>query len=379
MTEKKPVKPIKRNSDKKEEVFKGIEFLDTGHTMFNMACSNGNPNGGVPRGRITNFVGDGSAGKTWAALELANRFYFDIPKRESSIYGKKTKAKIVYNNSEKVMDFPLEKVFDEEFIDSIDWRYENLVEVAGMQLFELIKEAAADPDTAYLYVIDSWDAMKSIKDKDRIEDDLKETKKNHEADNKQKAGGGFKLGKAAFATQDFFPELCDRMDGVDITVIIVSQLRVKIGEMFTQTYRTGGKALDFYTHLVPWLTTKKKLDLQHMKEKRVYGVEGEVEVKRSKVGKPWRKAGFTILYDFGFNDMVDTISWVMSALGKKISISNFQEVFGIDVTGSGAKSYDAYAEFVEQNDLEHLVRAKAAEIWLEIEENTQVKRQRKKG
>ena len=362
-----------------EEVFKGVEFLDIGHTMLNMACSNGNPNGGIPRGRITNLVGDGSAGKTWAALEIANRFFFDVPLIKSSIYGKKTKAHIIYNNAEKVMDFPLEKVFHEDFINAIDWRHENVVEVAGMELFELIKLARTTPDTSYLYIIDSWDAMKSIKDKDRIEDDFKDIKKNHEADTKQKAGGGFKLGKAAFATQDFFPELCDRMDGVDITVVIVSQLRIKIGEMFTQQYRTGGKALDFYTHLVPWLTTKKKLELQYMKEKRVYGVEGEAEIRRSKVGKPWRKAGFTILYDFGFNDMVDTISWVMNAAGKKISMGNFLEVFDIDATGSNAKSYDAFAEFVENNNLEHKVRAKAAELWIEIEENTQVKRKRKKG
>lgn len=376
--ETKPkIKRIVRKKPTKEEPTKGVEFISTGHTMINLACS-GTAKGGIPRGRITNIVGDGSAGKTWLSLEVCNRFFHDVAKENSPIYGQKDKVKVVYNNAERVMDFHLDGVFSDDFISSIDWRYENIVEVAGMELFELIKEAQENQDTAYIYVIDSWDAMKSIKDKDRIEDDVKEVKKNHDADNKQKAGGGFKLGKAAFATQDFFPELCDRMDGIDITILIVSQVRIKIGDMFTQAYRTGGKALDFYTHLVMWLATKKKLDAQYMKETRVYGIEGEAEIKRSKVSKPFRKAGFSILYDFGLNDMVDTIRWVCNVSGKKVSISTFEELFGIEATGSGARSYEDFADFVENNNLEDQVRAKAEEIWKLIEENTQTSRKRKK-
>jgi RecA/RadA recombinase len=53
-----------------------VEFLTTGSTLLNLALSGKGKNGGIPRGRIINIVGDGSSGKTLTALEiLANAFY----------------------------------------------------------------------------------------------------------------------------------------------------------------------------------------------------------------------------------------------------------------------------------------------------------------
>ena len=45
---------------------KKLEFLHTGSTLLNLACS-GTINGGFPKGQFTYIVGDSSSGKTFFA------------------------------------------------------------------------------------------------------------------------------------------------------------------------------------------------------------------------------------------------------------------------------------------------------------------------
>jgi RecA/RadA recombinase len=71
------VDQIKEESKKSAETLTPrVEFLTTGSTLLNLALSGKGKEGGIPRGRIINIVGDGSSGKTLTALEiLANAFY----------------------------------------------------------------------------------------------------------------------------------------------------------------------------------------------------------------------------------------------------------------------------------------------------------------
>ena len=55
-----------------------VEFISTGCIHFNLALSQKGRDGGIARGRIINFVGDGSSGKTINALEVAASYYYTI-------------------------------------------------------------------------------------------------------------------------------------------------------------------------------------------------------------------------------------------------------------------------------------------------------------
>ena len=57
---------------KKVEKKETVDFLHSGGTLFNLAASQRAANGGIPRGRVTNLVGDGSSGEeqaTWSRLK----------------------------------------------------------------------------------------------------------------------------------------------------------------------------------------------------------------------------------------------------------------------------------------------------------------------
>ena len=61
--------------------------------------------------------------------------------------------------------------------------------------------------------------------------------------------GDYDLLVQKYASRKFFPAFCDALDHnkIDATLIIVSQIRSKIGVTFGKKQtRTGGKALDFY-------------------------------------------------------------------------------------------------------------------------------------
>ena len=98
-----------------------VEFLSSGCITLNLALSGLGLKGGWARGRVINIVGDGSSGKTLLALELCFWFYKFITKIISKIYPKVKKFKIVYDNCEAVLDFPVEKMYGEDFCDKVEW------------------------------------------------------------------------------------------------------------------------------------------------------------------------------------------------------------------------------------------------------------------
>jgi RecA/RadA recombinase len=334
------------NSAKRKKEQSKVEFLHSGCSTLNLALSGKARKGGWARARVDNVVGDGSSGKTVTALELAFWAWKKVKKIKSKIFPKVKKVIIVYNNCEGVMDFPLEKMYGEEFIDAVEWVCIKEIEKMGRDYINRLR--ALKKGEFLLYIIDSWDALYSIADKKRFEKALDEGKEEE---------GSYNLEKQKYAGK-FFSNVCDDMENnkVDSTLFIISQVRTKIGITFgKKTYRAGGKALDFYTHQVAWIREEEKLRKTKRGRKLVYGIRSEVKVERSKVAKPFRESKFTILYDYGIDDINSMADFLW---GKK----------QIRFNGQTFKDRVSFVKYVERKNLEKKLIKKVEKEWQEIEE-----------
>lgn len=322
---------------------KTVEFLNSGCAMNNLAAS-GDIKGGYPRGRIINIVGDKSTGKTLLALEFAAWCLYHVKRIKSNIYPDVKKIRIVYDNAEGVMDFDLDELFMSEFKDSIEWHQSETVESWGRNVGRVLKEIK--PGIFTLYIIDSLDALPSEAAMKRFEKAAKDDKPE---ESKQYAE------KASYLSQSFFSNLVSRMKDKDFTLVIISQVRERIGITFGEKYyRTGGKALDFYSHLVGWLAIKQRLQKTVSGQKIQYGVKVRMRYKKNKVYKPYREAEFDLLYDYG----VDCLGSVIDYMG----------------VPSGMKRDDYVYECQMDDDIKRELVRKAQKKWDRIEEEVKPKR-----
>lgn len=342
-------KEIVRHS-KRSKVKERVDFLSSGCITLNLALSGKGLNGGWARGRVVNIVGDGSSGKTLLALELAFWCYKNIKKVKSEIFPKVKKLIVVYNNAEGVMDFPLEKMYGEDFAKFIQWKNTKNVERMGRDYVKRLN--SLKKGECLIYIVDTWDALGSAAGSKRFEDSIEDEKE---------IKGSYHLEKQKYANL-FFDNVCSRMghNEKDATLFIVSQVKTKIGMAFgKKTYRGGGKALDFYTHQVAWIRELKRIEKSIRKEKRVYAIRSGVKVERSKVGKPFRESNFWILYDYGLDNLSSQIEFLWGT--KKGTVKK------IKFKGKQFKSKERFVKYIEQNNLEEELAKKTEKKWQRVE------------
>ncbi len=348
---KKEVDEIKAAS-KKEIAEEPAEFITTGSTVLNLAGSGKGNTGGFARGHIGNIVGDGSSGKTMLALETCANAFYKIKKIKSELFPAVKDIQIVYNNVERVMDFPLTKMYKRQFVDNVEWMGTSLIEDFAKDYAKRLD--ALKSGQFLLYVIDSWDALTTKAGEKKFAEALAQTKD----DSKKK--GSYGTDKAKYASSTFFNNILERMEGKDATLLIISQIREDINAMFGDgLYRAGGKALDFYTHQVVWLAQIEKLSKTYKGHKMITGVISRGRFKRNKVAKPYREGDITILFDYGIDDLTSMINWLWGPeAGFKTA--------NIEFDGEKFHRGD-FIKYIEQNELLYVLQQMIEEEWLEIE------------
>lgn len=345
---KKEVKEIKMASTKKIED-EPVEFISTGSTVLNMAGSGHGKTGGWARNRIANIVGDGSSGKTILALETAAQDFYTIQKRESKLFAPVNEIQIVYNNVERVMDFPLAKMYGHKFVDAVDWISTPTVEEFGADFAKRVQKLKVGQHL--LYIVDSWDALRSKVGMERFEKQLEEAME----DKKSASKGTYGLDKQKYSS-DYFGSICSMMDGKDATLIIISQVREKINIMFGEKYyRAGGKALDFYTHQCCWLAEYDDISRTYKGKEWPLGIISRGRFKRNKVAKPYRQGDITILFDYGIDDLTSMINWLW---GPKAQTIDFDDE---------KMSRADFINYIERNGLIDEIREMVEQEWLRME------------
>lgn len=237
--------------------------------------------GGYPLGRIVNVVGDKSTGKTLLAIEACANFAAEHPE-----------GLIWYNEVEAAFDrkyastlgLPVEKVNFAQDCFTVE------------QFFDHLKAAAAEArekNLPGLYILDSLDALS---DKAELESEIDK--------------GSYGAQKAK-KLSELFRRLVQQLQKSRITLVVISQVRDKIGVMFGEkTTRSGGRALDFYASQVLFLAQIETLKKAVKGVERPIGVRIKAKCRKNKIGPPLRECLFDLRFGFGMDDVAANLNWL---------------------------------------------------------------------
>lgn len=249
------------------------DFIPTGSTILDLSIG-----GGWASGRIFNLVGDRSTGKTLLAIECFANF--------TRLFG--PKARMRYGETEAA--------FDTEYAEQLGFPQSVTkppIPLATVEdWYKDLDEFSMKPGPS-LYVLDSLDAL------------------SDEAELKRELNEGTFGATKPKKLSELFRRLNKQLGANNCTVGIISQVRDNIGVMFGEKHtRSGGKALDFYSSQIVWLSQTGKLEREIRGQKRAYGIDVKSKCKKCKVGNPFREAEFPIIFGYGVDDEQSMIDWL---------------------------------------------------------------------
>jgi recombination protein RecA len=302
---------------------RNIQFIKSGSKLLDLALG-----GGWAEKRIINIVGNKSTGKTLLAIEACTNFARKYPK-----------GRIRYRECESAFDEDYAKALSMP-IDRVDFDVQlETVEDMYKDLDKVIKKAANEE----LYIVDSLDALS---DMDELERDFDKS--------------SYGTGKAKNMSK-MFRMLTSQMAENKVTLIIISQVRDKVGVIYgKKTTRGGGRALDFYSSQVAFLSEVQKTSRTFSNIKRVTGLTIKATVEKNKVSLPFRQAEFNIQFGYGIDDVEACLNWLKEA-GR---LSDYNKGSPKEIMSYLAKSDDS--AYWKEVRLLHMVTEKA---WYDIEKH----------
>lgn len=297
-----------------------LQFVSTGCTLIDCALG-----GGFALGRIANVVGDKSTSKTGLATECLINFCKAYPDGQAA-----------YRDIEAAFDTQYAEAMGLH-LDKIDMGEGILATVEDWHRdLEKFIDKQTKSGKPGIYVLDSLDALSDEAELDR---DISEA-----------SYGGAKAKK----TSEMFRRLTPKIEASKVLLLVVSQVRDNIGAMFGEKHkRSGGKALDFYASQIVWLSHIGRLTKTVNKIKRPYGITVKAQVKKNKIGMPFRECEFEFHFGYGIEDLVSNLNW-LDEIGK---------ADGFKAADVAKMSDDRYrAEQIE-------IALKVKEIWAEVEKD----------
>lgn len=269
---------------------KPVQFFSSGSTLLDLALG-----GGWALGRIFNIVGDKSTGKTLLAIEAFANFIRKFPN-----------GKMRYAEAEAA--------FDEAFAATLGFpstveRPDDMIDTVEDFRDDLKKFSDKYKAFPTLYILDSLDALTDDAELKKYEKGLQPKKTNAEGE-EEKVAGSFGVAKPKELSK-MFRIMTRDLEDRNHTLGIISQIRDNIGVTFGETKtRSGGHALDFYAAQVLWLAQTGQQTKTIRGEERSTGVNIQGKVKKNKVGMPFRKADFGIIFGYGVDDESSMLKWL---------------------------------------------------------------------
>lgn len=286
---------------------------------------------GIPAGKFINIVGDKSTGKTFISNEFISTSHY--------AYG--DKFKWVYDDCESGYSFDTEPLYGFEIMpQNPDGRvHSENVEEAFCNISKFCDEL--EDDEFGIYVLDSLDGLTSKEQDERAEERLKCFEEGKDFNK-----GTYAMGKQKFMSQEFFPQLCSKIENKNVLVIIISQIREKVETFSFEKYnRSGGKAMDFYAHSVLWIATCKKIT----KKDTPIGVVVKGKTTKSKTPRPFRECFFSFLYDYGLDFIGSNLDYLFDLRTDKGELNT--KAKAIQWNGSNDLDKKQLEEFLEENNL----------------------------
>ena len=351
----KVVEQIK-NKDKKPKSDSHIEkltLLPSPSTLLNCACSD-SATGAFSTGRMINLIGDSSSGKTLFALSCL---------AEAAIHPQFENYRLIYDDVENALTFNIPYLFGDILASKIE---SPSSEEDGVPLpSETIEDFhcniidALDDGHPFIYILDSFDALDSEQDKEKVEDMRSARARG------VKAKGSYAMSKPK-KSSELLRNICSRLKKSESLLMIISQTRDNINPMsFAPKTRSGGNALRFYAHHEIWLSMGVKI--KH--RERAVGVNVKAKVSKNKLTGKVREAKFQIFYDLGIDDIGSCVDFLVEEkvwpkAKKTINAKHF------NLNASRQK----IIEYIESKDKREKLTKIVHRSWLDIEEELKLNR-----
>lgn len=266
-------------------------FISSGCTLLDLVVS-----GGWPLGRVSNIIGDKSTGKTLIAIEactnFARTYMGEIWYREAEAAFDPAYAEALGMPLSRV-DFGIDKKTKKRKVETVEDMFDDLS--------DCLKRAKGDCAPG-LYIVDSLDALPSQAELARKIDE------DSYGMEKQK-----KLG-------ELFRRLIRDVEYSDVHLMIVSQVRAKIGARFGEKISvSGGKALEFYSSQRVMLSHLKTLTRTVGGIKAAVGIRIKAKCIKNKIGQAFRDCEFVIRFGYGVEDYQAALEWLLKAKRTKVA------------------------------------------------------------
>lgn len=247
------------------------DWVSTGSSMLDLAISN-RPHGGLPIGRIVEFNGLESSGKSLLAAH--------------AIASAQSKGGLgVYIDTENALS--------KDFLEAIGVDVEKMLYVqldTVEQIFQTIEQVIttireSDKNKLVVIVVDSLAAASTSVE---MENDYEKQ--------------GWNTGKAIVVSAAF--RKITRLIGKErVVLIFTNQLRQKMGVMFGDPWTTsGGKGLPFHASIRVRLKAMGQIKQKVGTQEQVIGVKARGQVIKNRIGPSYRMADFDIYFDRGIYD-----------------------------------------------------------------------------
>lgn len=268
---------------------KDIKFIPTGSRLLDLALG-----GGWAQSRIANIIGDKSSGKSLLAIEAMANFNQLYLGRDKNI-GYRESEHAFLPEYARALGCPLERIENWDArnnklkhpLDTVEDLFDDLSDLIARQ------KAKGKNPSPFLHITDSLDALS---DEEELTRDLR------------KGSYGTKKAKNMSA---LFRQLTGPLEAANITLLIISQVRSKIGpHLGRDVARTGGRALDFYASQAIYLADIGKEKRTIRGQDRIVGVNILAKVDKNKISNSYRSVEFPIRFGYGVDDVRSCLNWL---------------------------------------------------------------------
>ena len=310
-----------------------IEAISTGSLSLDLALGIG----GLPKGRIIEIYGPESSGKTTLALQVGAE-------------AQKAGGTCAFVDAEHAMDPVYAKklgVKTDELLISQPDTGEQALEIADT----LIKSGSIS-----VLVVDS---VAALTPKAELEGEM----------------GDHHVGLQSRLMSQALRKITGSVSKSNTMVVFINQIRMKIGVMFGNPETTsGGNALKFYSSV--------RMDIRRIgaiKDKdQIIGNSTRVKVIKNKVAPPFKVVEFDLMYGKGISKTGELVD--LGAKAGVVEKSGAWYAYKGEKIGQGRENAKVY---LEQNskvadEIEKIIRDKAAAITKELEGNPSSKEKPKK-
>jgi len=340
---------------RQKEVLTGKDFLSTGSTLLNLACT-GFPDRGFIKGRYCFLVGDTTSGKTWLSLTCL---------AEASVNHNFDGYRFIYDNAEDGALMDIEKFFGKEVAERLEppWKgFSNTIEDFYFNVDDAIKGGMP-----FIYILDSMDSLSSESEADKFDKTKKAYREGKETT------GSYGDGKAKVNSGMLRRVIGKPLLDSGSILIIINQTRDNIGALPFQSKKTrsGGHALDFYACLEMWSSVVGRIAKTVRNKKRQLGINCKIQIKKNRITGRERAVIIPIYHSFGIDDIGSCVDYLLDEeywkKGKEIKAK------GLGIKGSR----DKLIRIIEHQGLERDLRELVGDVWNEIEDACVVKRKKR--